>query len=103
LARRGEVLLGLLGISLVKVEPSKPGEPRVDQQASIPRSRDGTEEPLVGEVIPKGVPLGRPYVNAQPQAAAAAPQVKKGGRLRTIVIVILALAVGLCLGGLGFV
>ena len=111
--RRGEVLAGLLGVSLVKVEPSKPGEPRVDQQASIPRSREGAEEALVGEVIPKGVPLGRPYVRAEPgvpqasgapgappSAGAAPPGRKKGRRLRTAMIVVGALAVGLCLGGL---
>jgi hypothetical protein len=97
------------GTSLGYVDPSKPTEPHADPYTSIPRSRQGDEEPLVGEVIPKGVPLGRPAVYAeQENAPGAAPPPsgppvappKKRGRLRTAFIVVAALAVALCLGGL---
>jgi hypothetical protein len=79
------------------VDPSKPTEPQIDPQTSIPRSRDGADEALVGEVIPKRVPLGRPTVNAEPQQPARPAPPK--GRLRRAFVVVAALAVGLCLAG----
>ncbi len=89
--------MALGAVSLGRVDPSKPTEPQIDPQTSIPRSRDGADEALVGEVIPKGVPLGRPTVNAEPQQPARPAPPK--GRLRRAFVVVAALAVGLCLAG----
>jgi hypothetical protein len=98
---RGEVLVGRSSTSLGGVEPSKPTEPPSDQPPSIPQPRHEPEAPLVGEVIPKGVPLARPTFNAQPQGAVGPVPPRKGTRLRTVLIVLVAVAAAVCLGGLG--
>jgi hypothetical protein len=90
------------------VDPSKPTEPQVDPASSIPRSRQGSDEApevLEGEVIPKGVPLGKPTVNMRetppgPPAPGPGGPKKKGGKLRTTMIVVAALAVAFCLAGI---
>src|SRR5262249_8661914 len=67
----------------------------------IPRSRQEPEAPLVGEVIPKGVPLGRPAVDAQPRDTPRVRPPGKGRTLRTVLIVLGAVALAVGLGGLG--
>ena len=93
-----------MGISLVKMDPSKPAEPQVDPSASIPRAREEPrvgEEPLVGEVIPKGMPLKRPAVYARPEGAPAGSAERRKRRpLRTVLIVVAAVASAVCLVGL---
>jgi hypothetical protein len=87
------------------VDPSKPTDPPLDQPHSIPRTRQDADEVLEGEILPKGATLGRPTANADPRMAPAPPPrppKRRGGRLRTILIVALALSVGLCLGGLAY-
>ena len=69
----------------------------MNKSTSIPRSRQGSDsdEVLVGEIIDRGVPLGRPVVDAEPKAPP-----RKLGKLRTTFIVILSVSALICLGGL---
>jgi hypothetical protein len=82
------------------VEPTPSGDPRIDKPASIPRSRPEPSEALEGEVIPKGVPIGRP-VDAQPRSAPPAPPTTRVRPWKTVLVLLAVIAGVLCLGGLG--
>ena len=88
------------GTNLDDVDPSKPTEGELNKSTSIPRSRQGSEEALVGEIIDKGIPLSRPVVDAEPKNPP-----RKVGKIRTAFIVMLSVSALICLGGLvvGFV
>ncbi|WP_344618189.1 hypothetical protein [Dactylosporangium salmoneum] len=79
------------------MDPSKPNDPQVDQGQPIPRSRPANDEVLEGEVIDRGVPLGRPGPPPPPP-----PTPKKSARTRrTILWTLIGIAAFVCLGGLG--
>jgi hypothetical protein len=84
------------GTNLVHVDPSKPTEGELNQSTAIPRSRQGADadEALVGEIIDKGVPLGRPVVDAEPKNPP-----RKPGKLRMAFVVMLSVSALVCVGG----
>lgn len=79
------------------MDPSKPNDPQVDQGQPIPRSRPANEEVLEGEIIDRGVPIGRPGPPPPPEA----PPKKRGRTRRTVLWTLLGIAVFVCVGGLG--
>ncbi|MGI5246895.1 hypothetical protein [Dactylosporangium sp. CA-139066] len=81
------------------MDPSKPNDPRVDQGQAIPRSRPANEEVLEGEIIDRGVPIGRPRTDPPPPSPPD-PKQRKATR-RTILWTLLGLAAFVCLSGLG--
>ncbi|MER7002286.1 hypothetical protein ABT297_04450 [Dactylosporangium sp. NPDC000555] len=80
------------------MDPSKPNDPSVDQSQPIPRSRPGNDEILEGEIIDRGVPIGRPRT-APPPSAPPPPPRKRPSARRTVLLVLAAVAALVCLGG----
>ena len=81
------------------MDPSKPNDPQVNQGQPIPRSRPANEEVLEGEIIDRGVPIGRPRTDPPPRPAPD-PKQRKATR-RTVLWTLVGIAAFVCLGGLG--
>ncbi|GAA3274958.1 hypothetical protein Dvina_03060 [Dactylosporangium vinaceum] len=84
------------------MDPSIPQEPGVDQGRSIPRSRTGENEVLEGEVIDRGVPLGRPQPGPPPPPRAAKDPKQRKRTRRTVLWTLLGILVFVLLSGVGF-
>ncbi|MFG2037739.1 hypothetical protein [Dactylosporangium sp. NPDC048998] len=80
------------------MDPSKPNDPSVDQSQPIPRSRPGNDEVLEGEIIDRGVPIGRQRTTPPPSAPPTPPRTRPSTR-RTVLLVLAAVAALVCLGG----
>jgi hypothetical protein len=76
-----------------------PNDPQVDQGKAIPRARPANEEVLEGEIIDRGVPIGRPQAGPPPPPAKDPKQ--RTATRRTILFTLLGIAAFVCLGGLG--
>ncbi|MFD0582842.1 hypothetical protein [Dactylosporangium darangshiense] len=80
------------------MDPSKPNDPRVDYGQPIPRPRKaGDDEVLEGEIIDRGVPIGRPSPSTPPPPP---PKKKPAATRRTILWTLLGIAAFICLGGI---
>jgi hypothetical protein len=101
--RRGSGLGWQGPVSLGNVDPSKPNDPRVDRAQPIPRSRpadDGVHEVLEGEIIERGVPLGRPQPGPPPSPPSPPrPPTKPGKTRRTVLWTLLGIVALICLAG----
>ncbi|MEV8513412.1 hypothetical protein [Dactylosporangium sp. NPDC051484] len=80
------------------MDPSKPNDPSVDQSQPIPRSRPGNDEVIEGEVIDRGVPIGRPRTAPPPSVPPVPPRNRPSTR-RTVLLVLAAVTALVCLGG----
>jgi hypothetical protein len=98
--RRGSGLGWQGPVSLGNVDPSKPNDPRADRAQPIPRSRpadDDVHEVLEGEIIERGVPLGRPQPGPPPSPPR--PPTKPGKTRRTVLWTLLGIVALICLAG----
>ncbi|WP_432834420.1 hypothetical protein [Dactylosporangium sp. CA-092794] len=81
------------------MDPSKPNDPRVNQGQPIPRSRPADDEVLEGEIIDRGVPLGRPRTGPQPPPSPPPAPPQRGNTRRVVLLILAGAALLICLGG----